>query len=180
MLAALGLSQLDFIRQADRYGRVLAEASPGRKLALLIGIEYHQDKTVPSLPGCITDLELQWHLLVHRYGFNPKDILVLSDRQPNFLNQQPLAPTRQAILDAFEHHLIQQAKAGDTVVFHYSGHGALVADDRSKPPCSRKQAMPSMAQSCRSIICLTLTPPTFEILWGDRCFCSLTHSKPTM
>ena len=133
-LATLGLSQIDFLRQADRYGQVLAQASPGRKLALLIGIEYYQDRSTRNLPGCITDLALQWHLLVHRYGFNPKDILVLSDRQPDFLDQAPQLPTRQNILDAFQQHLIQQAKAGDTVVFHYSGHGALVADDRSQPP----------------------------------------------
>jgi hypothetical protein len=131
-LASLGLSQFDVLQQANRYGQVLAQGSPGRKLALLIGIEYAEDWNTPHLPGCITDVALQWHLLVHRYGFHPKDILVLCDRQLDFLDQPPLAPKRQTILDAFEQHLIRQAKAGDTVVFHYSGHGALVADDRSK------------------------------------------------
>ena len=128
-LSAIGLSQIDFLHQADRHGKVLAQGSSERKLALLVGITYGGNI---ALPGCLTDLELQWHLLVHRFGFNPKDILVLADQQPNFLATKPSLPTRQNILDAFNQHLIQQAKPGDTVVFHYSGHGALVADDRSK------------------------------------------------
>nr|MDJ0552937.1 caspase family protein [Microcoleaceae cyanobacterium MO_207.B10] len=36
--------------------------------------------------------------------------------------------TRQGILEAFEEHLIKQAKPGDVVVFHYSGHGSRVKD----------------------------------------------------
>ena len=36
--------------------------------------------------------------------------------------------TRQGILEAFEGHLIEQAQPDDVVVFHYSGHGSLVAD----------------------------------------------------
>ncbi|WNZ44055.1 caspase family protein [Leptolyngbya boryana CZ1] len=131
-LATLGLSQHDFFRQADRYGRVLAQDNPRRKLALLVGIEYANDPKVSPLPGCITDLELQWHLLVHRFGFNPKDIYVLADRQPNFLDRPPLPPTRENIFQAFNEYLIRQAKSDDTVVFHFSGHGGLVLDERSK------------------------------------------------
>lgn len=63
-------------------------------------------------------MELQRHLLIHRFGFNPKDIYTLTDAKA----------TRQGILDAFEEHLIRQAKSGDVVVFHYSGHGSLVLD----------------------------------------------------
>jgi len=35
-LATVGLSQLDFIHQANRYAQVLAQSTP-RKLALLVG-----------------------------------------------------------------------------------------------------------------------------------------------
>ncbi|MBD2259323.1 caspase family protein [Pseudanabaena sp. FACHB-2040] len=115
-LAAAGLSQLDVRRQADRYGRALAQ-SPSRKLALLVGInEYPAEVT--SLRGCLNDVRMQRELLVHRFGFSPNDILILTDA----------AATRQNILDAFESHLIAQAQPGDGVVFHFSGHGSLVRD----------------------------------------------------
>jgi metacaspase-1 len=113
-LASLGLSQLNIPQQAERYGKVLAQSTP-RKLALLVGIN-----TYPVLPleGCLTDIELQRHLLIHRFGFNPRDIYTLTDGQA----------TRQGILEAFEEHLIRQAKPGDVVVYHYSGHGSRVFD----------------------------------------------------
>ena len=112
-LATLGLSQLN-IQQADRYGKVLAQSTP-RKLALLVGINEYSDQ---PLRGCVNDMELQRHLLIHRFGFNPKDIYTLTDKQA----------TRQGILEAFEEHLIKQAKPGDVVVYHYSGHGSRVID----------------------------------------------------
>ncbi len=113
-LATLGLSQLNIQRQAESYGKVLAQSTP-RKLALLVGINEY-----PSQPlrGCVNDMELQRHLLIHRFGFNPQDIHTLTDGQA----------TRQGILEAFEEHLIKQAKLGDVVVYHYSGHGSRVLD----------------------------------------------------
>jgi hypothetical protein len=113
-LASLGVSQLDIQRQSLRYAQALGQ--PGnRKLALLVGINTY---AAAPLYGCVTDVELQRELLVHRFGFNPKDILIVTDRQA----------TRQGILQAFEEHLIKQAKPGDVAVFHYSGHGSQVTD----------------------------------------------------
>jgi hypothetical protein len=114
-LATIGLSQLDIQRQGDRYGKVLAQSTP-RKLALLVGINKYPPEQ--DLRGCVNDVELQRHLLIHRFGFNPKDIYTLIDEKA----------TRQGILEAFEEHLIKQAKPGDVVVYHYSGHGSLVRD----------------------------------------------------
>jgi hypothetical protein len=76
-LATLGLSQTDFLRQADHVGRVLAQGTP-RKLALLVGIN-HYPEAVGSLNGCLTDVRLQKHLLIHRFGFNPADVIEISD-----------------------------------------------------------------------------------------------------
>jgi hypothetical protein len=118
-LATMGLSQLDFLQQADRYGKVLAQNTPG-KLALLVGINAY--KSLPLL-GCVTDTELQYELLRHRYGFKQEDILVLTDDRA----------TRQNILTAFEEHLIKQAKPNDVVVFHFSGHGWMVRDPDPNP-----------------------------------------------
>ncbi|GET39650.1 caspase family protein [Microseira wollei] len=113
-LATIGIDQLLFQQQVQRYGQVLAQSTP-RKLALLVGI--NQYRTQP-LEGCLNDVELQRNLLIHRFGFNPKDILVLPDAQA----------TRQGLLTAFEEHLIKQAKPGDVVVYHYSGHGSRIFD----------------------------------------------------
>ncbi|MEM1291647.1 MAG: caspase family protein [Cyanobacteria bacterium P01_H01_bin.162] len=117
-LAALGWSQWDVMQRSDRYGRLLAQSTP-RKLALLVGINaYPEDGLFPPLNGCVNDVELQYQLLVHRYGFNPSDIVTLTDEQA----------TRENILTTFDEHLIKQAQPGDVVVFHFSGHGSRVAD----------------------------------------------------
>lgn len=110
LLATTGIHHI----QAQRYGKVLAQSTP-RKLALLVGINRYTDA---PLEGCVNDVILQRQLLIHRFGFNPKDIVLLLDEQAD----------RQGILDTFEEHLIKQAKPGDVVVFHYSGHGSLVRD----------------------------------------------------
>jgi hypothetical protein len=68
-------------------------------------------------------VDLQQELLIHRFGFKPSDILKLtSDETPD------KQPTRQNILTAFEKHLIEQAKPGDVVVFHFSGHGSRLPE----------------------------------------------------
>jgi uncharacterized caspase-like protein len=117
-LATIGLSQLDLQQQGLRYGKALAQSTP-RKLALLVGInDYPNSQRFRKLNGCVNDVELQRQLLMHRFGFNNKDILTLTDG----------AATRNGILTTFEEHLIKQAKPGDVVVFHFSGHGSYVSD----------------------------------------------------
>lgn len=118
-LATVGLSHLDLLQGGDRYLRALAQPT-ARKLALLVGIDAYVGDN--QLYGCVNDVRLQQELLVHRFGFNSADILTVTDAQA----------TRQGILDAFESHLIDQAKPGDVVVFHFSGHGSRVDD---QPEC---------------------------------------------
>ncbi|MEO1378070.1 MAG: caspase family protein [Cyanobacteria bacterium J06635_10] len=121
-LAALGLSQYDIFHQANKYGSVLAQGT-NRKLALLVGINEYSSDMYP-LQGCVNDVDMQRQLLINRFGFHPKDILTLTDSQA----------TRQGILTGFEEHLIKQAKPGDVVVFHFSGHGGQVEDpDKDNP-----------------------------------------------
>ena len=123
LLATVGLSLLQ--QQSD--GFVSATENKSRKLALLVGINHYQQSDLlaaalryrfSDLKGCLTDVELQRQLLIHRYGFHPEDILTLTNEQA----------TRQAILQGFEEHLIKQAQPGDVVVFHFSGHGVRLAD----------------------------------------------------
>ena len=129
-LAALGVSETVLsllgdhslaVPLLDRYFQVLAQPS-GRKLALLVGINKYPGNI--SLAGCLTDVELQKELLIHRFGFKAGDILTLTDSQAN----------REDIETAFVEHLTKQAKAGDVVVFHFSGYGSrLQKIDESAP-----------------------------------------------
>ncbi|MEO1621462.1 MAG: caspase family protein [Cyanobacteria bacterium J06632_3] len=113
--------------KVEKYSRAIAQ-STSRKLALLVGANQYP-AGIKSLGGCVTDVRMQYELLVHRFGFNPADIVILSD-EAEYLPSNILAipPTRANILDAFEQHLIAQAKENDIVVFHYSGHGSRVLD----------------------------------------------------
>ena len=122
-LATLGWSQRKLLVTSNSYGKILAQ-NTSRKLALLIGINQYNSNSSGWIPlqGCVTDVQLQRELLINCFGFQDKDILTLSDREA----------TRQNILTAFEEHLIKQAKPGDIVIFHYSGHGSRVKDRDSK------------------------------------------------
>ncbi|OKH35900.1 hypothetical protein NIES2119_19105 [[Phormidium ambiguum] IAM M-71] len=118
VLAALGLSQSGLSLFSDRYYQALAQSSP-RKLALLVGINQYSFGT--PLTGCVTDVELQRELLIHRFGFHPSDILTITDQQA----------TRQNIEIAFSEHLTKQVKSGDVVVFHFSGYGSRLQESES-------------------------------------------------
>ena len=110
ILATLGISEVEWIKLGDRVS--MAIASPlNRKLALLVGINQYPGNS--PLAGCLTDVELQKELLIHRFGFVESDILILTDKQA----------TRTGIESAFLNHLTTQARNGDTVVFHFSGYG---------------------------------------------------------
>ena len=101
------------IPDLKNYQDALAEPT-NRKLALLVGINDYSRNL--QLTGCLTDVELQKELLVNRFGFQPSDILTLSDREA----------TRENIETAFIEHLIEQARGNDVVVFHFSGYGMSV------------------------------------------------------
>ncbi|MDJ0511623.1 MAG: caspase family protein [Crocosphaera sp.] len=118
MLATLGISQLEIQNKSLHSAKTLAQNTP-RKLALLIGINNYSNHS--KLRGCITDVQLQKELLINRFGFNPADILLVTD-------ESQIKPTRDGILSSFEEHIIKQAKPGDVVVIHYSGHGSRVVD----------------------------------------------------
>jgi hypothetical protein len=127
-LSTLSLGQLN-LRQGNLYAQGSPQSTP-RKLALLVGINaYVNNRRFPPLRGCLTDVELQRQLLIYRFGFNPQDILILTDTQA----------TRQGILEAFEQHLIEQAQPGDVVVFHFSGYGSQIAD----PDCDSADCLNS-------------------------------------
>jgi len=113
VLGAIGISEALWLRLGSRYLQALAQPT-ARKLALLVGVDKYPDS---PLHGCVTDVDLQRELLIHRFGFVPSDILTLTDAQA----------TRDNIETAFVTHLSEQAKPGDVVVFHFSGCGSRVS-----------------------------------------------------
>ncbi len=115
ILAALGIAETEWLALGDRYYQALAQPTP-RKLALLIGINKYQNQKSPSLSGCLTDVELQKELLIHRFGFQAADILTLTEEEAD----------KESIETAFVEHLGKQAKSKDVIVFHFSGYGTRI------------------------------------------------------
>ncbi|MEK6763497.1 MAG: caspase family protein [Nitrospirota bacterium] len=87
------------------------------KRAVLIGINRYQ---VPGadLRGCVNDVKNLTNALTTYYGFSAQDITSLTDLQA----------TKKAMQSAIQ-KLIASGKKGDTLLLHYSGHGANVPDD---------------------------------------------------
>ncbi|NBU33888.1 caspase family protein [bacterium] len=91
------------------------------KKALLIGINYTGSSA--QLNGCVNDITNVRKFLLEMCGFQPQNIVTLTDA-PDNANR----PTRKAMEDQIG-TLARGAKSGDTLVFYYSGHGSNVPDN---------------------------------------------------
>ncbi len=80
--------------------------------ALLVGINKYPGQ---PLNGCVNDVQDMANFLVSHCGFAMDDIRLLVDERA----------TKEAIVERL-HWLITGVKAGDRILFHYSGHGAQV------------------------------------------------------
>ncbi|KZV68831.1 hypothetical protein PENSPDRAFT_633810 [Peniophora sp. CONT] len=100
-------------------------SSPGKRKALCIGINYYTGRRgEPELRGCVSDAKNMHDLLIERYQYWAKDMLLLTDEP----GQHPmLIPTRSNIIRAME-WLVRGAQPGDSLVFQYAGHGSQVKD----------------------------------------------------
>ncbi|CAN6354803.1 unnamed protein product [Urochloa humidicola] len=96
----------------------MGQAAMGRKRAVLVGINYvgREDEFV-ELKGCLNDVSRMRRCLVERFGFDGADIRVLADADPS-----TPPPTGANIRRELE-RLVGDARPGDTLFFHYSGHG---------------------------------------------------------
>lgn len=124
-LGALGVGGTTLFAGPQRFSQALAKPAR-RKLALLIGINHYPERAIDSvlaqdsaLKGCLTDLDLQRHLLLYRFGFQAADIVTLTNQEA----------TRTGILEAIDQHLVGQAKGDDLVLLHFSGYGSQVNID---------------------------------------------------
>lgn len=93
--------------------------SPNGRYALLVAADDYPGEEADLAGGPTNDVLLMQTLLTQKYGFRPADIVVLRDVEAN----------RDQIIEAFRRHL-GQAGPGGVAVFHYSGHGMQLPDNR--------------------------------------------------
>ena len=94
----------------------------GARRAVLVGINYVGQNG--ALRGCHNDVYHMKDYLVNVQGFHEKDILVLTD------DGKGEQPTKQKMITALK-HMANVSEEGDSVFFHYSGHGGFLEADQN-------------------------------------------------
>ncbi|KAL6569263.1 Metacaspase-1 [Orobanche minor] len=89
----------------------------GRKKAVIVGISYRYSRH--ELKGCINDAKCMKHLLITKFHFPESSILMLTEEETDPYR----TPTKQNMRMAM-YWLVQGCQPGDSLVFHYSGHGS--------------------------------------------------------
>ncbi|GMG22015.1 unnamed protein product [Ambrosiozyma monospora] len=92
----------------------------GNKKALLIGVNYIGSKN--ALRGCINDVHNMYNFLT-RHGYSADNIVMLTDDNKESVK----VPLRDNILRGMG-WLVKNAQPGDSLFFHYSGHGGQEED----------------------------------------------------
>jgi len=122
-LAQSGMSQIPQLTSSrsleleEQPFSLTSSANGGTKRALLVGINYYGQ--IGQLSGCINDVLNVKKYICNHHGFLEKHVLLLID------DGRHHKPTRENIIRALR-RLVAQSKAGDSVYFHYSGHGGLL------------------------------------------------------
>merc|ERR1711916_11436 len=93
-------------------------ALTGHKRGLFVGINYFGSKA--ELRGCINDVHNVKEFVTQTFGFS--DIRVLTDDDKN-----DGSPTMANLIESMR-WLVDGAKKGDSLFFHYSGHGGTSKD----------------------------------------------------
>lgn len=84
--------------------------------ALLVGVNKYRLQG-SDLQGCVNDVTNVRDVLLKYFGFGVKDIRVLVDTRA----------TKAAIMERLK-WMVKDAKAGDRLLFHFSGHGSQIRD----------------------------------------------------
>jgi hypothetical protein len=115
MVALIGFSSH---LQPERVTPGVAIEGP-QKYALLVGIDHYKySSRIPPLAGALNDVEDLRQALIEKFHFLDGNITVLTES----------AATHAAIIGAIQSQLISNARSGDIVVFHFSGHGSQTKD----------------------------------------------------
>jgi hypothetical protein len=97
--------------------------------ALLVGINDYPG-TQNDLQGCVNDITNIYDILVKYFSFLPADIVMLSNSRAR----------KSAIVDGLK-SMLGSGKEGDTLVFHYSGHGSQVPDMEGDEPDGKDEVI---------------------------------------
>ncbi|KAL6323411.1 hypothetical protein AAG906_038980 [Vitis piasezkii] len=89
----------------------------GRKKALICGISYRYSRH--ELKGCINDAKCMKYLLMNKFQFPESSILMLTEEETDPYR----IPNKQNLRMAL-YWLVQGCQPGDSLLFHYSGHGS--------------------------------------------------------
>ncbi|GJN31671.1 hypothetical protein PR202_gn00029 [Eleusine coracana subsp. coracana] len=122
----LHLSSSSSLRPGDSGGSRLPASYPRargcKKRALLVGISY-AGTTKYELKGTVNDVNCMSFMLRQRFNFPSECILVMTqeDKDPNKV------PTKYNLRQAMR-WLVDGASYGDSLVFHFSGHGVQKLD----------------------------------------------------
>lgn len=89
---------------------------------MIVGVSYKNTKD--ELKGCINDANCMKFMLMKRFQFPESCILMLTEEEADPMRW----PTKNNITMAM-HWLVLSCKPGDSLVFHFSGHGNNQMDD---------------------------------------------------
>ncbi|KAK1326005.1 Metacaspase-1 [Acorus calamus] len=95
-------------------------SSHGGKKAVICGVSYR--RTRYELKGSINDAKSMKHLLLNNFNFPHSSILMLTEETNPYMK-----PTKANIRMALS-WLVQGCQRGDSLLFHYSGHGSQQKD----------------------------------------------------
>ncbi|PWA53001.1 Peptidase C14, caspase catalytic [Artemisia annua] len=89
----------------------------GRKKAVIVGISYKYSRH--ELKGCINDAKCMKFMLINKFRFPDASIIMLTEEETDPFK----IPTKHNMRMAL-YWLVQGCQPGDSLVFHYSGHGS--------------------------------------------------------
>ncbi|KAF9671809.1 hypothetical protein SADUNF_Sadunf12G0087200 [Salix dunnii] len=94
----------------------------GPKRAVICAVSYKN--TEYELKGCINDAMCMKYLLVNRFSFPESSIIMLTEEETDPCKR----PTKSNMRSALS-WLVQGCRPGDSLVFHFAGHGSQQKDD---------------------------------------------------
>eukprot|EP00928_Gymnodinium_smaydae_P056269 TRINITY_DN39679_c0_g1_i1.p1 TRINITY_DN39679_c0_g1~~TRINITY_DN39679_c0_g1_i1.p1 ORF type:complete len:390 (-),score=35.62 TRINITY_DN39679_c0_g1_i1:139-1257(-) len=110
---------------------VLNQKPSGRRRALLIGINYKGSRC--PLNGCHNDVETMRRYLA-KQGYKSNEMKLLMD---NGTCERPTKSNMEAAM----RWLVDGAVAGDSLFFHYSGHGTQLRDNNGDEADGKDEAL---------------------------------------
>ncbi|KAJ9435306.1 Metacaspase-1 [Diplonema papillatum] len=115
----------------------IAGTQTGAKKALLIGINY-TSHTQGRLSGCINDVaSMKRYIETQGFGAGNMTFLVDGDHEELPSHKQPTKKNIEDSIDEF----VAGARAGDSLFFHYSGHGGQQKDTSGDEKDSKDETL---------------------------------------